>query len=51
MGFRMPRAETMQPRKEEEIRDVLPLYALGLADADEALAVDEHLLAGCADCA
>ena len=51
MGFRMPRAETMEARKEQEIRDVLPLYALCLVDADEALAVEEHLLAGCADCA
>ena len=38
----------MDHRNEEQIRDVLPLYALGLLDADEARLVDEHLLTGCA---
>lgn len=47
----MPGPDMMGDRKEEQIRDVLPLYALGLLDAEEARLVDEHLLTGCAACA
>ncbi len=33
-----------------EIKDLLPLKALGRLDGDEARAVDEHLAAGCDEC-
>ncbi len=33
-----------------EIKDLLPLKALSRLDGDEALAVDEHLAAGCDEC-
>src|SRR5690242_14531519 len=47
----MRQAEPMDQRTEEQIREVLPLYALGLLAADEARTVDDHLDGGCEACA
>lgn len=40
----------MDRRTEEQIREALPLYALGLLDSDEARTVTEHLESGCEAC-
>lgn len=41
----------MEQRTEEQIREALPLYALGLLEGDEARAIAEHLESGCHECA
>jgi predicted ChrR family anti-sigma factor len=43
--------DLMDARTEEQIREALPLYALGLLDGDEERAVSEHLKSGCKGCA
>lgn len=40
----------MDQRTEEQIREALPLYALGLLEGDEARTVAEHLDSGCDAC-
>jgi anti-sigma factor ChrR (cupin superfamily) len=47
----MPQVDDMDQRTEEQIREALPLYALGLLEADEARTIAEHIDGGCDECA
>src|SRR5690242_12856117 len=47
----MRQVDPMDQRTEEQIREALPLYALGLLEGDEERSVTDHLESGCKDCA